>query len=77
MRKYSFIIILLFILFFNKTYSQINSRFQDWFIGAELGLNTFWGDITDNENHFIPAGPFQAGYYKDRKWTWGRVLEKM
>jgi len=57
-------------------YSQVYSRFEDWIVGANAGINTFWGDVTDNENHFIPAGPFQKGFYNDRNPMWFFSLGK-
>ncbi len=58
------------------SYGQSNRIDQDWFIGAHLGTTSLWGDITDNQNHFLPGGPFQKGFYEDRKMMWGGSIGK-
>jgi hypothetical protein len=62
----------LFFTFFCITvFGQMNRTYEDWFFGLHGGMNSLWGDVTDNDNHFIPGGPFQQGFYNDRKFMWG------
>lgn len=75
LKKRTFLV--LFIIFINyQGYAQLNSPSEDWFIGGHFGTTSLWGDITDNENHFLPGGPFQNGFYKDRKMMYGGSFGK-
>lgn len=69
-------LLLLFVLFSASVFGQFNRSYEDWFIGLHGGANSLWGDVTDNENHFIPGGPFQEGFYKDREFMWGASFGK-
>lgn len=66
----------LFLLLLLSSFGQINRMHEDWCIGAHIGTTSLWGDITDNENHFLPGGPFQKGFYEDRKMMWGASIGK-
>ncbi|MDD2413042.1 MAG: hypothetical protein PHR79_09040 [Bacteroidales bacterium] len=70
------IILLLFLIFGTTLSGQNYRKHQQWFFGAHAGYNAFWGDITDNGNHFLPGGPFQESYYKDRKVMYGGWIGK-
>lgn len=75
-KKYFFLIITLLTTTASSTYSQRYRGYEDWFFGAHIGATSLWGDITDNENHFLPGGPFQKGYYQDRKVMGGASFGK-
>jgi hypothetical protein len=74
--KKNFLLSSIFILFTIHSYGQINRGYEDWFIGGTIGTTSLWGDLTDNENHFLPGGPFQQGFYEDRKMMWGVTAGK-
>ncbi len=56
--------------------AQKYKGYQQWFFGAHIGYNAFWGDITDNGNHIIPGGPFQKSFYQDRNMMYGAWFGK-
>lgn len=59
-----------------KSFAQLNRSYEDWFVGGHLGMTSFWGDVTDNDNHILPGGPFQKGFYEDRKMMYGFSVGK-
>ena len=69
-KKIIFLLLGLFLLETNG-YGQLNRSYEDWFIRGHFGMTSLWGDVTDNDNHIIPGGPFQSGFYQDRKIMWG------
>lgn len=73
--KHLIISVLLFMTYFSSSAQHFRS-YQQWNIGAHVGYNAFWGDITDNGNHIIPGGPFQQSFYQDRNIMYGAWLGK-
>lgn len=61
------LIIIITLLIFTQIYSyaQFYKSNENWSIGFQIGMNTFWGDVSDQSNHIIPSGPFQKDYYKN------------
>ncbi|MEI6349246.1 MAG: DUF6089 family protein [Bacteroidota bacterium] len=69
-------ILILLLVISSSVFGQLNRSYEDWYIGLHGGMNSLWGDVTDNDNHFLPGGPFQQGFYQDRKFMWGVSVGK-
>lgn len=77
MKTIKHILILIFILANSYgLFAQKYRGYQQWFFGAHIGYNAFWGDVTDNGNHIIPGGPFQQSFYQDRNMMYGAWFGK-
>lgn len=76
MKKHYTVILIMIFTSAQLSFAQMNKGNERWFVGGHGGVNAFWGDITDNGNHIFPGGPFQEGYYKDRKGMYGIILGK-
>ncbi|NVN96353.1 MAG: hypothetical protein HXX18_13850 [Bacteroidetes bacterium] len=67
--KYTKILFLLLLLFISKSfiYAQNNLRFSEgWGIGANIGLNYFFGDISDDKGRIWNNTPLSSFYYTDK-----------
>ena len=67
--KYTKILFLLLLLFISKSfiYSQNNLRFSEgWGIGVNIGLNYFFGDISDDKGRIWNNTPLSSFYYTDK-----------
>lgn len=74
--KRTLFLFLCLILFRTAGFGQLNRSYEDWFVGGHFGMTSLWGDVTDNDNHFLPGGPFQNGFYKDREMMYGFSVGK-
>jgi len=74
--KKSLFLFLCLILLKTSGFGQLNRSYEDWFVGGHFGMTSLWGDVTDNDNHFLPGGPFQNGFYQDRQMMYGFSVGK-
>jgi len=63
-KRYFFVVFLLAFVTV-KVNAQFYRANENWFVGLQVGMNTFWGDVDDRSNHIVPGGPFQSGFYKN------------
>lgn len=68
----------LFLLTSANLLSQGTSKtfFRDWEVSANIGMTSFYGDITDKKNRLFTNTPFHRYFYEDRGLGYGFMLEK-
>lgn len=48
----------------------------DWELNLNLGMTSFYGDLTDNKNRLFTNTPFNRYFYQDREMVYGVLLKK-
>jgi hypothetical protein len=77
--KYTNIILVLFLLFLSKSFviAQNNYSFSDkWGVGANIGLNYFYGDVSDDKGRIWNNAPLSGFYYTDKNFMASLSLTK-
>lgn len=60
----------------NAQWGGYHSFAADWEFNANLGMTSFYGDLTDNKNRFFSNSPFNRYFYEDRDVIYGFLLKK-
>ena len=77
--KQSKILLLLLLFFFAKSFvnAQNNYRFSEaWGVGANIGLNYFYGDVSDDKGRIWNNTPLSGFYYTDKNLMGSLSLTK-
>jgi hypothetical protein len=65
--KRTILIAILFVLIINTSNGQDRSGFaNNWMFSANIGLDAFYGDITENQNKITHNTPFSGFYWENR-----------
>lgn len=81
-KSYNFKLVLISGLFLLASFSGLFSQgvgkpfFRDWEISANVGMTSFYGDVTDKKNRFFANTPFHKYFYDDRGLGYGIMIEK-
>ncbi|NVO03070.1 MAG: outer membrane beta-barrel protein [Bacteroidetes bacterium] len=70
--------IILFLLLAISTQAQDRSGFaNNWMFSANIGLDAFYGDITENQNKITKNSPFSGFYWENRHPAFQFTLTKV
>ncbi|MCF8219264.1 MAG: porin family protein [Bacteroidales bacterium] len=73
------LILLLLLMMFKPGFSQWGGYHQfasDWELNPNIGMTSFYGDLSDKKNRFFSNTPFHKYFYQDRGLAYGAVLKK-
>ena len=75
-----FSLILLFSFIMLKSAFSQNSGYQrfasNWEVTPNIGMTSFYGDLTDKKNRVFTNTPFHKYFYQDRGLAYGFILKK-